>query len=135
MKTMFLVTITALFCFSMTTINTEDTAVINDFTIQGNGDIYVNGSKKGEIQSDGDVYIGGSKKGEIQSDGDIYIGGSKKGEVQSDGDVYIGGSKKGEVQSDGDVYFGGSKKGECEGVRREWVAAVYFFFFTREIGL
>ena len=128
--------ILTIFTFSSFTYSTQPLNDDDDvFRITGKGDIYINGSKKGEIESDGDVYKGGSKKGEIESDGDIYMGGSKVGEIESDGDVYKGGSKIGEVESDGDIYRGGSKIGECEGVKREWVGAVVFFFFKSELGL
>ena len=83
----------------------------------------------------GDLYINGSKKGEIEADGDIYIGGSKKGEIEADGDVYKNGRKIGEVEPDGDIYKDGRKIGECEGVDPADVGAVVFFFFTEELGL
>lgn len=83
----------------------------------------------------GDLYINGSKKGEIEADGDVYIGGSKKGEIEADGDVYKNGRKIGEVEPDGDIYKSGRKIGECEGVDPTKVGAVVFFFFTEELGL
>ena len=102
---------------------------------KGLGDLYINGSKKGEIEADGDVYKNGRKIGEVEPDGDIYIGGSKKGEIEADGDVYKNGRKIGEVEPDGDIYKGGRKIGECEGVDPTKGGAVVFFFFTEELGL
>jgi len=102
--------------------------------IEPDGDVYIGGSKKGQIESDGDVYVDGSKVGEIESDGDVYLNGSKVGQIESDGDVYNSGSKIGLVESDGDIYKNGSRIGECKNVPREWVGAVVFFFFSKDLG-
>ena len=55
------------------------------------------------------------------------------GQIESDGDVYKNGSKIGQIENDGDIYRNGSKIGECPNVRREWVAAVVFFFFIEDL--
>jgi len=103
--------------------------------IESDGDVYINGSRKGQIESDGDVYVNGSRKGQIESDGDIYVNGSRVGQVESDGDVYMNGSRVGQVESDGDIYKNGSRIGDCKGVKKEWVAAVVFFFFAEDLGV
>ncbi|MBX9852645.1 MAG: hypothetical protein K2X86_12940 [Cytophagaceae bacterium] len=75
------------------------------------------------------VYYKGSRIGEIESDGDIYKNGSRVGQIESDGDVYVNGSRVGQVESDGDVYYNGSRVGEGRGIRQEYLAAFFFFFF------
>lgn len=96
--------------------------------IESDGDIYINGSRVGEIESDGDVYLKGSRIGKIESDGDVYLNGSRIGKIESDGDIYLNGSRIGEVEEDGDIYYKGSRIGQAKGVKREWAAAVFFFF-------
>jgi cytoskeletal protein CcmA (bactofilin family) len=103
--------------------------------IKSDGEIYLDGSRVGEIKADGDVYIHGSRAGTIKRDGDIYMDGSRVGSVKPDGDVYKGGSRVGHVNADGDVYKNGSRIGNCKGVRVEWAAAVYFFFFEDALGI
>ena len=55
------------------------------------------------------------------------------GQIESDGDVYKDGSRIGQIEEDGDIYYNGSRIGDCKGVKREWVAAVVFFFFIEDL--
>ena len=59
----------------------------------------------------------------------IYYKGSWIAEIEPDGDVYIHGSWVGEIEEDGDVYYRGSFIGEGEGIKKEWLAGFFFFFF------
>ena len=100
--------------------------------IRSNGDVYINGSRRGEFRSNGDIYVNGSRQGEIRSNGDIYKNGSRIGEVRSNGDIYLNGSRIGEVRSNGDIYKNGSRIGEARSmsssdVRK--VAIIYFYGF------
>ena len=100
--------------------------------IRSNGDVFINGSRRGEFRSNGDVYVNGSRQGEIRSNGDIYKNGSRIGEVRSNGDIYLNGSRIGEVRSNGDIYKNGSRIGEARSmsssdVRK--VAVIYFYGF------
>lgn len=100
--------------------------------IRSNGDVYFNGSRRGEFRSNGDIYVNGSRRGEIRSNGDIYKNGSRIGEVRSNGDIYMNGSRIGEVRSNGDIYKSGSRIGEARNmsssdVRK--VAVIYFYGF------
>lgn len=104
--------------------------------IRTNGDIYINYNKVGYIEDDGDVYKGYNKVGYIENDGDIYVGYNKAGYVENDGDVYIGYNKAGYIENDGDIYMGYNRVGTAPAsVKREWIAAIVFFFFTSELGL
>ena len=80
-------------------------------------------------EEDGDVYYKGSRIGKIEADGDVYYQGSRIGEIEPDGDVYLQGSRIGKVEKDGDVYYKGSRIGEGKGIKKEWLAGFFFFFF------
>ena len=37
------------------------------------------------------------------------------------------------IEDDGDIYRHGSRIGKAENIPKEWVAAVYFFFFEERL--
>ena len=65
----------------------------NVVKIYGDGEIWLDGHKKGKIYPDGEVYINGSRIGRIYEDGDIWIDGKQAGRVFANGDVWIGSKK------------------------------------------
>ena len=98
--------------------------------IRPNGDVFYKGSRRGEFRSNGDIYVNGSRKGEIRSNGDVYKNGSRVGEIRSNNDIYINGSRVGEIRSNGDIFKNGSRIGNVTNmsdVRK--VAIIYFFEF------
>ena len=58
----------------------------------------------------------------ITAGSDIIIGNGRYIGSTSDTDAI-------QIESDGDVYYKGSRIGEARGVKREWVAGFFFFFF------
>ena len=73
----------------------------------------------------------GSSCGKIESDGTIRnSSGSSIGKLDNDGTVRnSSGSSMGKVESDGTVRnSSGSSIGKAQGIKREWVAAYFFFF-------
>ena len=73
----------------------------------------------------------GSSCGQIESNGTIRnSSGSSVGKFDSDGTIRnSSGSSIGKIDSDGTVRnSSGSSIGKAEGIKREWVAAFFFFF-------
>ena len=47
-----------------------------NFQVESNGDIRINGSIKGKFEDNGDIRVNGSIKGKIESNGDVRKNGS-----------------------------------------------------------
>ncbi len=61
--------------------------------IYGDGEIWIDGHKKGKIYPDGEIYVDRNRVGKIYEDGDIWIDGQQVGRVFANGDVWIGSKK------------------------------------------
>lgn len=87
----------------------------------------------GKINSDGTIRDrNNSQIGKIDSDGTVRDrSGSQVGKIRSDGTVYDrNNSQIGKVESDGTVRNRQNTQiGKATGVKREWVAVAFFFFY------
>lgn len=102
--------------------------------IKTNGDVYVHGKFLGLFDKSGDVYKKSEMIGRIKPNGEFWTGGSRSGKIEADGSVYRGNAKVGKVEYSGEIYNAENKKiGSGRGVKREWLAALVFFYFKDDV--
>lgn len=102
--------------------------------IKGKGDLYIHGKFVGLFDASGDVYKNGQLIGRIKPNGEFWTGGSRSGRINADdGTIYVGNAVAGKVQHSGDVYEGDKKIALGRGVKREWLAGIFFFYFKEEV--
>lgn len=65
----------------------------NVVKIYGDGEIWLDGHRKGKIYPDGEIYANGNRIGKIYEDGDIWIDGKQAGRVYPNGEIWVDGKK------------------------------------------
>lgn len=123
--------------FSLTTVCAQEVklsdgkqigSISSDGTIRNRSNAQI-----GKISSDGTIRDRNNTQiGKIESDGTVRDrSGSQVGRIKSDGTVYDrNNSQIGKVESDGTVRNRqNSQIGKASGVKREWVAVAFFFFY------
>lgn len=100
---------------------------------KGGGDLYIYGKFVGLFDASGDVYKNGELVGRIKPNGEFWRGGNRAGRMDEDGTVYLGNAVVGKVQYSGDVFENDKKIALGRGVKREWLAGIFFFYFKDEV--
>jgi hypothetical protein len=103
--------------------------------IKSTGDILIDGNVVGIYERNGDVYKKGELIGVLKPNGEFWIGGAKSGKIEFDGSVVKAGKKIGKVENNGDVYIGETLVANGRGVKKEWLAGLFFFYFREELPL
>ena len=101
--------------------------------IKGQGELYVHGKYIGLFDQSGDVYKNGQLYGRIRPNGEFWTDGKRSGRMADDGVVYVGNALAGRVQHSGDVYENDKKIALGRGIKREWLAGIFFFYFKDEV--
>lgn len=101
---------------------------------KGEGDLYIHGKFVGLFDPSGDVYKNGELIGRIKPNGEFWTGGSRTGRMNADdGTIYLGNAVVGKVQYSGEVFEGDKKIASGRGIKREWLAGVFFFYFKDDV--
>lgn len=100
---------------------------------KGGSDLYIYGKFVGLFDASGDVYKNGELVGRIKPNGEFWRGGNRAGRMAEDGTVYLGNAVVGKVQYSGDVFENDKKIALGRGVKREWLAGIFFFYFKDEV--
>ena len=102
--------------------------------VKNNGDVSINGKFVGIFDKNGDVYKKGERVGQIRPNGEFWVNGSKSGKFEADGTVYKSNAVVGKVEFPGEVFDVEKKKiASGKGIKREWLAGLFFFYFKDEL--
>ena len=102
--------------------------------VKTNGDVSINDKFVGIFDKNGDVYKNGQRVGQIRPNGEFWVNGSKAGKFEADGNVYKSNAVVGKVEFPGEVYDAEKKKiASGKGIKREWLAGLFFFYFKDEL--
>ncbi len=101
--------------------------------IKPTGEISMAGKVVGLFEKNGDVYKMGELVGVIKPNSEFWINGTRAGKMELDCSVIRAGKVLGKVEPSGKIWENGLQIGEARGVKKEWTAAFYFFYFKEEI--
>lgn len=133
MKNLFFVSLVALFLTPLCHAQSITYGGKPVAEIKGKGDLYIHGKFIGLFDPSGDVYKNGELIGRIKPNGEFWKGGTRSGRIADDGTVYLGNAVVGKVQHSGEVFEGEKKIAMGRGVKREWLAGIFFYYFKDDV--
>lgn len=97
--------------------------------ITSDGEVWIDGDKKGSIEPNGEIWVAGDKEGSLEKDGEVWKAGNKIGDITSDLEIWYEGDNVGEIESDGTIWRNGDSIGSTKGGDARRAAIVLFFGF------
>ena len=101
--------------------------------IKPTGEVSMSGKVIGIFETNGDVYKRGELVGVVKPNGEFWASGTRVGKMELDGTIMRGSKAIGKVEPSGKIWENGEIVGTAAGVKKERIAAFYFFYFKEEV--